>query len=185
MFKKIFIDLCNKNNESPSSVCRKINITPATYSCWTEESIPRRATLQRIADYFNVSIDYLLGADSVPTSICPDDENPWILKLCELVEKENVDTQITVYEHVKSILKDNNTISPSLTSHETNVMKAYRDQPEMQPAVDRILGITEEGTILLYEAAKSAENRKPRIIEKPTDQWENIKAEPDTEDELL
>lgn len=61
MFKKIFIDLCNKNNESPSSVCRKINITPATFSCWTDESVPRRATLQRIADYFGVTVDYLLG----------------------------------------------------------------------------------------------------------------------------
>lgn len=63
MFKKIFIDLCNKNKESPSSVCKKVGIAPATFSCWTDDSVPRRATLQRIADYFGVTVNYLLGAE--------------------------------------------------------------------------------------------------------------------------
>ena len=67
MFKKIFIDLCNQKNEAPSVVCRKVNITPATFSCWTDESIPRRATLQRIADYFGVTVDYLLGKEETPS----------------------------------------------------------------------------------------------------------------------
>ena len=61
MFKKIFIDLCNKKKESPSSVCRKIGLSNATFSCWADDTVPRRATLQRIADYFNVTVDYLLG----------------------------------------------------------------------------------------------------------------------------
>jgi transcriptional regulator with XRE-family HTH domain len=61
MFKKIFIDLCNKKSESPSSVCRKVGITPATFSGWTETTIPRQATLQRISDYFGVTPEYLLG----------------------------------------------------------------------------------------------------------------------------
>lgn len=63
MFKKIFIDLCNQKGESPSSVCRKVGITPATFSGWTETTIPRQATLQRIADYFGVTTDYLLTDD--------------------------------------------------------------------------------------------------------------------------
>lgn len=63
MFKEIFIDLCNKKKESPSAVCKKVGITPATFSCWTEDSIPRQATLRRIAEYFGVSVDYLLGAE--------------------------------------------------------------------------------------------------------------------------
>jgi len=67
MFKKIFIDLCNQKNEAPSVVCRKVNITPATFSCWTDDSIPRRATLQRIADYFGVTVDYLLGKEETPS----------------------------------------------------------------------------------------------------------------------
>lgn len=63
MFKKIFIDLCNQKKEAPSAVCKKVGITPATFSCWTDESVPRQATLQRIASYFNVTTDYLLGKE--------------------------------------------------------------------------------------------------------------------------
>ena len=64
MFKEKFIKLCNQKKESPSSVCYKVGITPATYSKWTDESIPRKATLMRIADYFGVTVDYLLEKDT-------------------------------------------------------------------------------------------------------------------------
>ena len=61
MFKENFIRLCNQKGEAPSYVCRQVGITPATYSLWTDTSVPRKATLMRIADYFGVSVDYLLG----------------------------------------------------------------------------------------------------------------------------
>lgn len=69
MFKKIFIDLCNKKGEAPSAVCRKVGITPATFSGWSEKTIPRQATLYRIADYFGVTVDYLLSdnTENAPT----------------------------------------------------------------------------------------------------------------------
>lgn len=61
MFKENFIRLCNQRGESPTVVCKKIGITSSAFSKWTDESIPRKATLMRIADYFGVSVDYLLG----------------------------------------------------------------------------------------------------------------------------
>ena len=66
MFKKIFIDLCNERKESPTAVCKALGLSAATFSCWTDESIPRRATLQRMADYFDVTVDYLLGKEEKP-----------------------------------------------------------------------------------------------------------------------
>ena len=63
MFKKIFIDLCNKRKEAPTVVCTKLGLSNAAFSKWNDDSIPRRATLQRMADYFDVSIDYLLGKE--------------------------------------------------------------------------------------------------------------------------
>lgn len=64
MFKKIFVDLCNERRESPSAVCMKLGLSSATYSCWTDESVPRRATLQRMADYFGVSVERLKGEEN-------------------------------------------------------------------------------------------------------------------------
>ena len=63
MFKKNFIKLCSEKSESPSFVCGKIGISPAAFSQWTETTVPRKVTLQRIADYFGVTPDYLLRED--------------------------------------------------------------------------------------------------------------------------
>lgn len=68
MFKKNFIDLCNKKGEAPSAVCRKVGITPATFSGWTEQTKPRQATLYRISDYFGVTPEYLLRDNETVSS---------------------------------------------------------------------------------------------------------------------
>lgn len=54
MFKEIFEKLCAEKGESPSAVCQKVGLSNAAYSAWTENSIPRKATLKKIADYFGV-----------------------------------------------------------------------------------------------------------------------------------
>ena len=61
MFKEIFIKLCNERKIAPTVVCKEIGLTGTSYSKWTDATIPRKATLHRIADYFGVSVDYLLG----------------------------------------------------------------------------------------------------------------------------
>ncbi len=63
MFKRNFIKLCNQRGVAPSAVCRQVGIAPATFSCWTDESVPRQATLMRIADYFGVTVDDLLSKE--------------------------------------------------------------------------------------------------------------------------
>ena len=63
MFKQIFTKLCSDRGESPSSVCPKVGITPAAYSQWNDNTVPRKKTLQKTAEYFNVSTDFLLGKE--------------------------------------------------------------------------------------------------------------------------
>ena len=64
MFKDIFIELCVKKGVAPTSVCTAIGLSKAAYSLWTEESIPRKTTLFKLAEYFGVSVDYLLGKET-------------------------------------------------------------------------------------------------------------------------
>ena len=65
MFKKNFINLCNAKGLSPSFVMNAIGLSAATYSCWTDESVPRKTTLLKLADYFGVTVEDLL-ADEPP-----------------------------------------------------------------------------------------------------------------------
>ncbi len=69
MFKKNFIKLCNQKGIAPTVACQAIGLSSAAFSKWDETSIPRRATLQKFADYFGVSVDSLTkmteGSESV------------------------------------------------------------------------------------------------------------------------
>ena len=75
--------------------------------------------------------------------------------------------------------------SLNLTPHETKVMTAYRNQPDMQPAVDKLLGVTDNGVIVLSQAARSTEHRKPGYEQKPVEKWTAIENAPETDDDLL
>lgn len=61
--KERVLKLCEEREIKPAALERQINIGNGTIGKWTNESIPNGATLQGMADYFNVSVDYLLGRE--------------------------------------------------------------------------------------------------------------------------
>ena len=63
MFKENFIRICNEKGEAPTAVCEKIGLARSTFTCWTDESVPRKATLMKLADYFGCTVDDLLAED--------------------------------------------------------------------------------------------------------------------------
>lgn len=63
MFWENFILLCNKGNTSPSAVCLELGLSKAIATRWKNGSIPRDTTLLQIADYFGVTVDYLIGRE--------------------------------------------------------------------------------------------------------------------------
>ena len=72
-----------------------------------------------------------------------------------------------------------------LTAHEANVLTAYRTQPDMQPAVDKLLGVTMDGYVTVYAAANSESNHKHTITRIPQDKWNEIENEPNTDEDLM
>ena len=52
---------------------RQANLSNGTLNKWTDETIPNGYTLQAIADYFDVSVDFLLGRE-------PSDEKQEMLE---------------------------------------------------------------------------------------------------------
>ena len=51
-----FVNLCNKIGKSPSAVAEEIGFKRSVVTRWSKGSLPRQATLQKIADYFGVSL---------------------------------------------------------------------------------------------------------------------------------
>lgn len=70
MFFERFSALCKEHNETPNSVAKIIGASSGSVTAWKKGTDPRNATLAKIADYFGVSTDYLLGKENekAPTS---------------------------------------------------------------------------------------------------------------------
>ena len=56
-----YLDLLKKNNISHYYLYKTINLNNSSITKWKNGSKPKTETLIKIADYFGVSIDYLVG----------------------------------------------------------------------------------------------------------------------------
>lgn len=61
MFWDQFIKLCNEHNTKPNPVAKELGISSGILTKWKSGSLPSTDALLKISEYFNVSIDYLLG----------------------------------------------------------------------------------------------------------------------------
>lgn len=69
MFWNNFVTLCNKESKTPNAVCAELGFSVATATKWKKGAVPRDTTLQKLAAYFNVTVDYLLtGKEKAPST---------------------------------------------------------------------------------------------------------------------
>ena len=66
IFFERFAELCKENNETPNSVAKALGISSGSVTAWKNGTAPRSQTVSKLADYFYVSTDYLLGNVSDP-----------------------------------------------------------------------------------------------------------------------
>lgn len=59
MFLNTFYELCRKNNTYPLTVVKETGIATGSITKWKNGTVPSGATLQKLADYFAVPVDYL------------------------------------------------------------------------------------------------------------------------------
>ena len=65
---EIFKRLCDNKRVKPSNVAIELGIPTSTISGWKlGQYKPKTDKLKKIADYFEVSLDYLLGESETPT----------------------------------------------------------------------------------------------------------------------
>lgn len=68
MFYQNVIELCRQHHVSPSAMARELGLSNNAPTKWKTGSVPRTDTIQKIADYFGVTVDYLLADDAGPTN---------------------------------------------------------------------------------------------------------------------
>lgn len=61
MFWNVLCRLCEENNTKPYAIAKAIGASNSVCTKWKNGSIPNGETLLKLSNYFNVSVDYLLG----------------------------------------------------------------------------------------------------------------------------
>ena len=75
MFYDVFEKLCKDNGTSPSAVCVKLGMSKTTSSFWKRTgNVPKREALEKIADHFGVTVDFLLGRKNTAQAERPSGE---------------------------------------------------------------------------------------------------------------
>ncbi|GGF86413.1 helix-turn-helix domain-containing protein [Paenibacillus aceti] len=70
---EIFEELLEKHNVTAYRVAKETGITTATFTSWKQgKYTPKQDKLQKIADYFGVTLDYLMGNKDGSALICED-----------------------------------------------------------------------------------------------------------------
>ena len=75
MFFNTFFELCKRDGVTPNKALVDCEISRTSVAKWKKGAVPNGSTLAKIADYFCVTTDYLLGTDTekAPT---PEGERP-------------------------------------------------------------------------------------------------------------
>jgi len=73
VFYDVFIHLCVEKGVKPSRVTMDLELSKATATKWKNGSVPTGETLQKLAEYFDVSVDYLLGNEKKSPETNPGD----------------------------------------------------------------------------------------------------------------
>lgn len=74
MFFDNYCLLCSNVGKSPTSVVVELGLAKSNVSNWKNGRLPKADVLQKVADYFGVTTDYLLNGDKEKaTEPLPDD----------------------------------------------------------------------------------------------------------------
>lgn len=97
MFFDIYRDLCKSRNISPSAAAIEMGINKGTVSIWKNKgTVPQTPQLKKIADYFNVSVDYLLGNEEKPA--VPKDDGPEVKETLTDMAKRAAQGALLMYD---------------------------------------------------------------------------------------
>ena len=66
IFWRKYNELCDERGIKPRTLATELGISAATVTKWVNDGMPNLDMITRIAEYFDVPIDYLINEDDSP-----------------------------------------------------------------------------------------------------------------------
>lgn len=146
MFFDIFSELCRRNGVTPNKALVDCEISRTSVAKWKKGAVPNGSTLSKIADYFGVTTDYLLGQEKETVII------PGRLKIIEVNDPnlENIQYRIEAadedaYKKGVEIFEKAGVLVPAATPEE-RIFSALKklDAKRRAAAVERVEELIEK-----------------------------------------
>lgn len=117
MFYDVFCDLCKKHGKSPNKAAEEIGLSNSITTKWKKTgATPTGETLTKIAEYFRVSVGYLLGTDKNEKPLINGDEElteylemlktrpecRMLFQLTKNATKEDVEAAVRIIEALRN-----------------------------------------------------------------------------------
>lgn len=99
MFWTRFYELCVNNGTKPNPVGKQLGIASSTITQWKQGTLPTSENLSKIAEYFNVSTDYLLGKETESVTLSPKQQ-----KVLDLYDSLSPEQQKSFEQLLDSVL---------------------------------------------------------------------------------
>ena len=89
MFYDIFMSLCKSRGKVPTAVLTELGMSKGNLGKWKGGRTPKTDALLKIANYFDVSIDYLTGNDQKEKPV-EDDEPQTLEEAREILRQSGI-----------------------------------------------------------------------------------------------
>lgn len=156
-FYEIYRHLCKKAGKSDNAVAAEIGLSNSTVTTWRQGALPRRPTLKKVADYFGVTGEYLMGT-TIEAQIDLTESKlghlQAVLDFSEPEEQEEVERQIEALEKTHSDLcatRDSTQKKPALTE---------KDRRDVAKDVSRIMESLDTSGDLMFDGVPMSEESK-------------------------
>ncbi|MCI8811070.1 MAG: helix-turn-helix transcriptional regulator [Oscillibacter sp.] len=156
-FYEIYRHLCKRAGKSDNAVAAEIGLSNSTVTTWRQGALPRRPTLKKVADYFGVTDEYLMGTtieSQIDLTESKLEHLQAVLDFSESNEQDEVERQIEALEKTHSDLcatRDNAQKKPALTE---------KDRRDVAKDVSRIMESLETSGDLMFDGVPMTEESK-------------------------
>lgn len=101
MFWERFYNICLLHGTKPNPVAKEIGISSGILTKWKNTgALPNGETLIKLADYFDCSVDYLLGRHLSSSSLTPSQQR--LVEFSKSLTDEEVEKVLNIIQFVLS-----------------------------------------------------------------------------------
>ena len=97
MFWDNFVVECAKKKKSPAAVAEELGFSNSMPTSWKNGSLPRMSSRKKLADYFGITVEELMGTKKEPAGMGElDDVKKQVVELMDDMSQEEIDAFLTL-----------------------------------------------------------------------------------------